>query len=222
MAASKKPGSPKGSGKAAKAVAKKPATKALPKKPTGELPKRNSALAKFIKGSASGKGFTQAEARTAAGKFQDMANAKGGYFRTLDESGVALGKAEAATKAMRKPAAKTKPAANKTMGLKQVNLDKPKRGAKAGSSAVSKVVKRAKTVGREVRDVKTAVGTSLRDIEQNVRRAGMGVKPTGKNVGGNLKKQIKEVGSAIKSGKKGTSSDMYNKPGAYKSGTKRK
>ena len=97
-----------------------------------------------------------------------------------------------------------------------------KRAPKAGSSVVSKVVKRAKTVGREVRDIKTAVGTSLRDQEQNVRRAAMGVKPTGKNVGGNLKKQIKEVGSAIKSGSKGTSSDTYSKPGAYKSGTKRK
>jgi hypothetical protein len=96
------------------------------------------------------------------------------------------------------------------------------RGPKAGSSVVSKVVGRAKTVAREVRDIKTAVGTSLRDQEQNVRRAAMGVKPTGKNVGKNLRTQIKEVGSAIKSGKKGTSSDMYNKPGAYKSGTKRK
>jgi len=115
-------------------------------------------------------------------------------------------------------AAKAKAAAaGKATGVK-TSARKPK----AGTSTVSKVVGRAKTVGREVRDVKTAVGTSLRDIEQNVRRAGMGVKPTGKNVGGNLKKQIKEVGSAIKSGKKGTSSDMYNKPGAYKSGTKRK
>jgi hypothetical protein len=146
-----------------------------------------------------------------------MANAKGGYFRTLDEAGVALGKAEAATKKMKKPAAKS-----------------TARGAKAGSSTVSKVskvlaktpagkaVKRAKTVAREVRDVKTAVGTSLRDQEQNVRRAAMGVQPSGKNVGKNLRTQIKEVGSAIKSGKKGTSSDMYSKPGAYKSGTKRK
>jgi|NOAtaT_7_FD_contig_51_4365843_length_1679_multi_3_in_0_out_0_2 hypothetical protein len=103
------------------------------------------------------------------------------------------------------------------------------RGPKAGSSVVSKVGKvagkvagRAKTVAREVRDIKTAVGTSLRDQEQNVRRAAMGVKPTGKNVGKNIRTQIKEVGTAIKSGKKGTSSDMYNKPGAYTKGTKRK
>lgn len=117
--------------------------------------------------------------------------------------------------------AKTAEKIKNPMGLKQL----PREGSrkpKAGSSTVSKVVKRAKTVAREVRDIKTAVGTSLRDQEQNVRRAAMGAKPTGKNVGGNLKKQIKEVGSAIKSGKKGTSSDMYNKPGAYKPGTKRK
>ena len=125
-----------------------------------------------------------------------------------------------APKGMGKTAAKA--VAKKDTKLKPLNNDKPARGAKAGSSVVSSVVKRAKTVGREVRDVKTAVGTSLRDIEQNVRRAGMGVKPTGKNVGGNLKQQLKEVGTAIKSGKKGTSSDMYNKPGAYNKGTKRK
>jgi hypothetical protein len=118
---------------------------------------------------------------------------------------------------------KTSAKVKNPQGLKQVNLDKPKaRGPKAGTSVVSKVVGRAKTVAREVRDVKTAVGTSLRDQEQNVRRAAMGVKPTGKNVGKNLKTQIKEVGSAIKSGKKGTSSDMYSKPGAFNKGTKRK
>jgi hypothetical protein len=99
---------------------------------------------------------------------------------------------------------------------------KKSRGPKAGTSTVSKIVNRAKTVAREVRDVKTALGTSLRDQEQNVRRTAMGVGPTKKNVGGNLKKQIKEVGSAVKSGKKGTSSDMYNKPGVYNKGTKRK
>lgn len=185
MAESKKMGktAPKGMGKTpAKAVAKKPATKAAPKKPTGELPKRNSALAKFIKGSASGKGFTQAEARTAAGKYRNMEKAAGGFggFGSMDKSGVALGKAEAATKAMRKPAAKT-----------------TSRGAKAGSSTVSKVVKRAKTVAREVRDIPTAAGSIIasRDVPK-----GAAMKYAKKD----LKTQIKEVGSAIKSGKKGT------------------
>jgi len=116
-------------------------------------------------------------------------------------------------------AAKAKAAAaGKVTGAKT----KPKSTATKVAGVVGKVAGRAKTVAREVRDIKTAVGTSLRDQEQNVRRAAMGVKPTGKNVGKNLRTQIKEVGSAIKSGKKGTSSDMYSKPGAYNKGTKRK
>lgn len=123
--------------------------------------------------------------------------------------------------AKKKAAAQGKKTESKTL-LRTLKPIKSESRSKAGSSVVSKVVGRAKTVAREVRDIKTAVGTSLRDQEQNVRRAAMGVKPTGKNVGGNLKKQIKEVGSAIKSGSKGTSSDTYSKPGAYKSGTKRK
>jgi hypothetical protein len=90
------------------------------------------------------------------------------------------------------------------------------------ASLIQDITNRFRITAREARDIVTSVGTSLRDQEQNVRRATMGVKPTGKNVGGNITKQIKEVGSAIKSGKKGTSSDMYSKPGAYKSGTKRK
>lgn len=211
-------------------MATTPKPKKKLKRPTGELPKRDSKLAKFIKGSASGKGFTKAEARTAAGKYTDMANARGGSFGSLDASGVALGKAEAATMKMRKKVQKLETerarAADKkakpSVKLKKTNFDKIARSPKAGSSTVSKVVKRAKTVAREARDVKTAFGTSLRDQEQNVRRVAMGVKPTGKNVGKNLRTQIKEVGSAIKSGKKGTSSDMYNRPGAYKPGTKRK
>jgi hypothetical protein len=109
-------------------------------------------------------------------------------------------------------------AAGKATGAKT----KPKSLASKVSGAAGKVAKRAKTVAREVRDVKTAFGTSLRDQEQNVRRAAMGVGPTKRNVGGNLKKQIREAGSAIKSGKKGTPSDEYLPSGAYTKGKKRK
>ena len=168
------------------------------KRPTGELSKSNSKLAKFIKGSASGKDFTAAEARTAAGIYRDMEKAAGkkGYsgFGSMDRSGAALGKAEAATKAMRKP----KPAAKSTA-----------RKPKAGSSTVSKVgkalaktpagkvVKRAKTVAREVRDIPTAAA----NIYESRSIPAGGVAKFAKK---DLKKQIKEVGSAIKSGKKGT------------------
>lgn len=197
MAVEKIAGSKKGTaGKAAGPAKAKVVKKAL-KRPTGELSKSNSSLAKFIKGSASGKDFTKAEARTAAGKYRDMANAKGknGFsgFGSLDAAGVALGKAEAATRKMRKPAAK--PAA---------------RGAKAGSSTVSKVVSRAKTVAREVRDIPTAVSTAV-----SGRNVGYG---GGKFAAKDLKTQIKEVGSAIKSGKKGTAAAEV-RAGARKKGT---
>jgi hypothetical protein len=187
---SRKPGSRKGTpGKAAGPAKAKVVKKAL-KRPTGELSKSNSDLAKFIKGSASGKGFTKAEARTAAGKYRDMANAKGGKFRSLDESGVALGKAEAATKKMRKPAAK--PAA---------------RGAKAGSSIASKVanrtVKRVKTIAREVRDVPTSVANAVSMYEAN-----LGPNTKSGSQGRRMLKDIaKQTGEAVRSaatGKKGT------------------
>ena len=71
------------------------------------------------------------------------------------------------------------------------------RGPKAGSSTVSKIVKRVKTVAREVRDVPTAAANvyKSRSMPQG------GVAKFAKK---DLKTQIKEVGTAIKSGKKGT------------------
>jgi hypothetical protein len=88
-------------------MAPKPTPRKALKRPTGELSKSNSKLAKFIKSSNSGKDFTAAEARTAAGKYRDMEKAAGG-FRNMDTSGVALGKAKAAVKKMGKPKTKKK------------------------------------------------------------------------------------------------------------------
>lgn len=216
-----------------------PKPKKANKIPAGERPKQLSPLAKTVKSAARGgvgvagpsyKGeyITAGEAAVRANRIRKKeaeakARAKSGKASTSyspsEMSKPAQGKLR--DRAMEKQVSKYGVSKDK-QGQYKINSGKPKRGAKAGSSVVSKVVGRAKTVAREVRDIKTAVGTSLRDQEQNVRRAAMGVKPTGKNVGKNLRTQIKEVGSAIKSGKKGTSSDMYSKPGAYKSGTKRK
>jgi len=205
--------------------------------PAGERPKQLSGLAKTVKSAARGgvgteqgkpEILTAGEAARRAGVIRKKeakakAMAKSGKASTSyspsEMSKPAQGKVR--DRAMKKQLSKYGMSKDK-QGNFQLNSGKPKRSAKAGSSTVSKVVGRAKTVAREVRDIKTAVGTSLRDQEQNVRRAAMGVKPTGKNVGKNLRTQIKEVGSAIKSGKKGTSSDMYSKPGAYNKGTKRK
>jgi hypothetical protein len=64
------------------------------KKPTGELPKRNSKLAKIIGNNPTNK-LSIAEARAAAGKFRDAKKAAGGFkgVGAMDKSGAALGKA---------------------------------------------------------------------------------------------------------------------------------
>jgi len=78
------------------------------------------------------------------------------------------------------------------------------RKPKAGSSVVSKVGKvagkvvgRAKTVAREVRDIPTAAA----NVYESRSMPKGGVAKFAKK---DLKTQIREVGSAIKSGKKGT------------------
>jgi hypothetical protein len=89
-------------------------------------------------------------------------------------------------------AAKAKAGARGKATQAKVTARKPK----AGTSTVSKIVKRAKTVAREARDIPTAVGTAISG--RNVQYGG------GAFARKDLKTQIKEVGSAIKSGKKGT------------------
>ena len=92
------------------------------------------------------------------------------------------------------------------------------RKPKAGSSTVSKVgkalaktpagkvVKRAKTVAREVRDIPTAVGTVIRSTAD-------GKKGYNKEyAAAQLKKQLKEVKTAAKSGAKGKSAVQYGGP----------
>jgi hypothetical protein len=108
-------------------------------------------------------------------------------------------------------AAKKKAAAagKKTQSRMLVPIKEPGR-VKTGSSTVSKVVKRAKTVAREARDIPTAVGTAV-----SGRNVGYG---GGKFAKKDLKTQIKEVGSAIKSGKKGTAAAQV-RFGGKKKGT---
>lgn len=70
------------------------------------------------------------------------------------------------------------------------------RKPKAGSSTLSSLEKRLKTIAREARDIPTAVGTAV-----SGRNVGYG---GGKFAAKDLKTQLKEVASAAKSGKKGT------------------
>jgi hypothetical protein len=86
-----------------KMVAEKNSSVKKLKRPTGELSKSNSSLAKFIKDHGMAKGFTAAEARTAAGKYRDAKKAAGPKgFGGLDASGNALGLAIQKTRKMRK------------------------------------------------------------------------------------------------------------------------
>jgi hypothetical protein len=82
---------------------KKTTAKKVLKKPTGEFPKTNSNLAKFIKSHGMAKGFTMADARVAAGKYQDIKKAAGPKgLGGLDGMGNALGKAIKQTRKMKK------------------------------------------------------------------------------------------------------------------------
>ena len=97
--------------------------------------------------------------------------------------------------------------------LKPLKNDKPARGAKSGTSLVSKVVGRAKTVAREVRDIPTAVGTVARATVAGKPKPGTNTPPNKQAMYAkyDLKKQLKQVGSAIKSGKTGTPAVRYGK-----------
>jgi len=61
------------------------------KRPTGELPKRNSNLAKFIAGNAKTNKLNPAQSRVAAGKYRDTVKKTGA--KTMDQTGAALTKA---------------------------------------------------------------------------------------------------------------------------------
>ena len=91
---------------------------------------------------------------------------------------------------------------------------------------MAKIVKRIKTIAREVRDIPTAVGTSMwsqldaknygpsneAEVMKNANRASK-----------NQDRQVVEAINAIIKGRTGTSSDQYaNKDGTYIKGKKRK
>lgn len=91
------------------------------KKPMGELPKRNSNLAKFIAGTKSNK-LNPAQSRAAAGKYREIVKATGA--KTMDQTGVALGKA---IKITQKKAA---PAKSNSLNQLKKMAEMPKRPAK--------------------------------------------------------------------------------------------
>ena len=92
------------------------------------------------------------------------------------------------------------------------------------ANPIKKVVKRVKTVAREVRDIPTAYGTTLsaqQDYRGGVPGDRMRTQSNLNSASKNLDKQLVEAAKAILSGKKGTSSDTLNEYMKYKKGKKR-
>jgi hypothetical protein len=89
------------------------------------------------------------------------------------------------------------------------------------ASPVKKVIKRVKTVAREVRDIPTALGTGIA-ASQDYKQRGPGNAATAKaNANAsdkNWDKQLAEAAAAILKGTSGTRSDKFNSKGKYTRG----
>jgi hypothetical protein len=89
------------------------------------------------------------------------------------------------------------------------------------ASPVKKVIKRVKTVAREVRDIPTALGTGIA-ASQDYKQRGPGNAATAKaNANAsdrNWEKQLAEAAAAILKGTSGTRSDKFNSKGKYTRG----
>lgn len=89
------------------------------------------------------------------------------------------------------------------------------------ASTVNKVVKRVKTVAREVRDIPTALGTGLgaaMDYQQRGPKNAAAAKANANASSKNWEKQIVEAAKAVLKGTPGTRSDKFDSKGKYKRG----
>jgi hypothetical protein len=89
------------------------------------------------------------------------------------------------------------------------------------ASTVRGVVKRVKTVAREVRDIPTALGTSLGaaiDYQQRGPKNAASAKANANASSNNWDKQIAEAAKAILKGTSGTRSEKFDSKGKYKRG----
>jgi hypothetical protein len=92
------------------------------------------------------------------------------------------------------------------------------------ANPIKRVVKRVKTVAREVRDIPTAIGTSLvtqQDYKGGNPKDKAALTRNANQASKNLDKQIAEAARAILTGKSGTSSAKSKEYGKYKPGKMR-
>jgi hypothetical protein len=89
------------------------------------------------------------------------------------------------------------------------------------ANTVRGVIKRVKTVAREVRDIPTALGTSIgasQDYQQRGPANASSAKANANASDKNWDKQLAEVARAIVKGKSGTRSDKFDSKGKYTKG----
>jgi hypothetical protein len=89
------------------------------------------------------------------------------------------------------------------------------------ANPVNKVVKRVKTVAREVRDIPTAVGTGIgavMDYQQRGPKNAAIAKANANSSSSNWDKQLLEAARAILKGSSGTRSDKFDSKGKYTRG----
>jgi hypothetical protein len=89
------------------------------------------------------------------------------------------------------------------------------------ANPVNKVVKRVKTVAREVRDIPTALGTGIGaaiDYQQRGPKNAATAKANANSSSSNWDKQLVEAAKAILKGSSGTRSDKFDSKGKYTRG----
>jgi hypothetical protein len=89
------------------------------------------------------------------------------------------------------------------------------------ANPVRGVIKRVKTVAREVRDIPTAAGTGIgasMDYQQRGPANASATKANANASSKNWDKQLAEVAAAILKGTSGTRSDKFDSKGKYKKG----
>jgi len=89
------------------------------------------------------------------------------------------------------------------------------------ANPVRGVIKRVKTVAREVRDIPTAAGTGIgasMDYQQRGPANASSAKANANASSKNWDKQLAEVAAAILKGTSGTRSDKFDSKGKYKRG----
>jgi hypothetical protein len=233
----KKPGSPKGTPGKAAGPAKAKATKTATKRPTGESPKRISGYADYLQERRPG--ISKSAAAAQAGKVRDKGFDVSKFDKPAFRSKVSVKPTftdaeKAKLKKLTKASASGKLSMDQKMELKGLkNMQTKSRsyspkpmsasaktkakaagkatGAKTKPKSVaSKVVSRAKTVAREVRDIPTAIGNINAVVRNTPGTTAKGGKPRQlKNAAKNIVKQVREVKKAAVTGKAQTPSKRY-------------